>query len=131
MMDWSSDVGSADLARDAVPLVQSRRDLARCGKGLRETQPLVTLDQKGRVAMLGTEKGDIVGQVRRGVGDEGQRPAGPFDGPNLDRASRPRNQVISGFQAQIERGCHPISHIGRPQCRERLCQYVYISWGAV
>src|SRR5690606_30898823 len=72
-------------------------------------QPLAALDQKGRIAMLRSKKGDIVGEVGRRVGDEGKLAAEAFDGPDLDRSARTGDQIIGGFQAQIERRWHLVS----------------------
>ncbi len=94
---------------DAMPFDERRGDLARGGIDLFEAQSFVALDQKGRVAMLRTKKGDIVGQIRRRIGDDGQLAAKAFDGSDLDRPARTGDQIIGGFQAQIERRWHRVS----------------------
>src|SRR3546814_5687067 len=53
--------------------------------------------------MLRRKKGDIIGEVGRRVGDEGQLAPKAFDGSDLDRSARTGDQIIGGVQAQIER----------------------------
>src|SRR3546814_6916151 len=82
--------GEADAvaALDAETVDQSRRDLPRRHIDLFERQPLVAFDQEGRIAVLRGEKGDIIREVGRRIGDEGQLAPKAFDGPDLDRSAR-------------------------------------------
>src|SRR3546814_15026148 len=74
-----------------------------------ERQPLAAFDQKGRIAMLRRKKGDIIGEVGRRVGDEGQLAPKAFDGSDLDRSARTGDQIIGGLQAPIQRRWHLVS----------------------
>ena len=83
-------------ARDAVRFDQSRRNFPRGGIDLFEAQPFIAFDQKGGVAMLRTKKRNIVAQIRRRIGDEGQRTPVLFDGSDLDRPAGAGDQFICG-----------------------------------
>ncbi len=82
---------------------QSRRNLPRRHINLLERQSFVAFDEESRIAMHRGKKRNIVGEVGRCVGDEEKLVAEAFDGPDLDRSARTGDQIIGGFQAQIER----------------------------
>src|SRR3546814_17249322 len=99
--DWSSDVCSSDLEAVGGPV---HRD---CPRGLALQSRVHARCQQllgGLVLLPG------FGRPHDGIGAQGDRVALPRD----------RAAVI-----------HPPPEIGRASCRERVCQYVYISVVAV